>query len=423
MFRLLVAVWAMCPSSALAGDVELPWQGRLVDTAGTPIEGSHSVTVTLRDSEDAEIWSKVHTGVPFSRGYVSLVLQGLDVEPSGRDLVSSMFAQDVFLTVAIDGAPPLSPPQSIGAVPRAASVVGAVRVGTNTSTCDAQSDLAGSLRWTGTQLQVCDGTAWTDIASDAASGGSQATAAASCNALHTADPSLPDGAYWIDPNGGSTADAFQAWCEMDEHGGGWTLCLSNVSRGKGTSVEDSNTWWTSNWDNGSRVFSRANKLAGSNWGNFCPMMASSASEVYATIHAQRGERTLGDTCTLNSAWFTPDAGHMALACNGSTRMSALPKSGFDDQGCVGCIYWDNATTPNTGATGWTHNYFGTHVIVKPQGSSAYGPNGIHWGYVNSGMTATGDAGDVHCGENGNWCYEDYWGSHGPWYKSMQLYVR
>ena len=38
-----------------------------------------------------------------------------------------------------------------------------------------------------------------------------------------------NGIYWIDPNGGSTADSFQAFCDMQTERGGWTLVATKVS--------------------------------------------------------------------------------------------------------------------------------------------------------------------------------------------------
>ena len=55
---------------------------------------------------------------------------------------------------------------------------------------------------------------------------SKASPVLTCKDLKQKAPSLVSGVYWIDPDGGSHGNAFQAYCDQQTDGGGWTLVWS-----------------------------------------------------------------------------------------------------------------------------------------------------------------------------------------------------
>lgn len=64
---------------------------------------------------------------------------------------------------------------------------------------------------------------------------------ASCAALHAALPTIPRGAYQLDPDGTGPLPPFNAYCEMADDGGGWTLALK-LDGGEKTFTYDSPLW-------------------------------------------------------------------------------------------------------------------------------------------------------------------------------------
>jgi LruC domain-containing protein len=66
-------------------------------------------------------------------------------------------------------------------------------------------------------------------------GSSAATAGTTCAALRAAGVAT-SGLYWIDPDGVGADTPFQAWCDMTEHGGGWTL-LGALAKTQGSGTQ------------------------------------------------------------------------------------------------------------------------------------------------------------------------------------------
>jgi hypothetical protein len=72
---------------------------------------------------------------------------------------------------------------------------------------------------------------------------SQASAGRTCLQIHQDYPSAADGTYWLDPNGGSTGDAYQARCDMNDDGGGWTLIARFSNADAKNWMSDQGEWW------------------------------------------------------------------------------------------------------------------------------------------------------------------------------------
>ena len=114
-------------------------------------------------------------------------------------------------------------------------VDGGIQIGQDGAPCD--SGRAGTLRWTGAAIELCNGQTWAPVYQAPDDGSSPTKAGESCRTLREAGV-VADGVYWIDPNGGDSSDAFQALCDMNSDGGGWTL----LRRTKSANVHMPQMW-------------------------------------------------------------------------------------------------------------------------------------------------------------------------------------
>ena len=251
-----VAVF-LCLSTALYAAVpeKINYQGKLKES-GALVTATKSMLFKIYDASTAGnlLWQSgspagTAASVSVTSGLFTYVLGGSSdaSDLSGIDWEN----KTCYLEIVVAGTT-LTPRELLVAVSYALSVrgldidasgnivvAGSVKVADDTATCTSAN--AGTIRWKGTALQVCDGGAWSNVYA-ASDGTSQTQPGESCKQIKDDGYSTGDGTYWIDPGLGSTSDAYQVYCDMTTADGGWTLVMKHASTA--TTFYYASTYWT-----------------------------------------------------------------------------------------------------------------------------------------------------------------------------------
>lgn len=227
MVRFLLALCV--PALAHASPIQMGHQGRLLDTLGQPISGTHTVELSLRDASDAVLFEEDFGALNLTGGFYSVIL-GLE-----DDLDSSVLAEPaVYVAVRIDGTLLGSRSLLVSSPYAARATVGehvdVVDTG-GASTCDDPGRILydtsiGALR-------VCSGTVWQSIGTKTVVNSPQGrqwsdgSVAASCEDYLNPAPGhqyigqTGDGDYLIDVDG--TGPLASATIDCDMTGGGFMV--------------------------------------------------------------------------------------------------------------------------------------------------------------------------------------------------------
>lgn len=198
----MVTLVALALTATAAAAPPLVHRAQLTDFAGAGVQTELDITARFYDGDT----------VVFAQTFSDLVVQDGQIELQFSDEATaalSAYGAPLDLGLQLGDAPELSPRQRLGSSARAAHAFGF------TLPSDAAC-VAGALRLSDGQPELCTGTDWLPLQTGA--DGSQSAPAASCDDLHTRLPGLPTGTYWLRAGN----EVFPAYCDMDYLGGGWT---------------------------------------------------------------------------------------------------------------------------------------------------------------------------------------------------------
>lgn len=169
----------------------------------------------------------------------------------------------------------------------------------------------------------------------------QADARPSCAAIKAANPFSANGAYFIDPNSGSTSDAFRVYCDLTAADGPWTLVV-RLKKSEGQA----------HWSSG---------VVGASYPDFKGANTRKFSD--ATINAIRAAGTYSGSTGYKFTCFedntsTSGCSQQTMYCSRSCSFNAIDSVNTSE--CSRCTKsYEGALTqlaPNTGTRGMGHHH-------------------------------------------------------------------
>ena len=273
-------------------------------------------------------------------------------------------------------------------------VDGSLKIGKGAMACSPAT--AGTIRWNGQHFEGCNGNKYFAIKLFVGPGSKDEPAGASCAAIKGTAIDALSGRYWLKPDGGA---AFEAWCDMSSHDGGWTLAINLDTNDGATRHYHDTAFWTGTGNVGSVVSALLSDYKGEAFHRL------GFKEIMIKAHIEGSVN--GSSWYANTAQYSGKTLHWLLANGKNTTFTGSQKG---KTGSIGA----NGHLRNAGDAFIDHNH---PLIVNSTYSPLSAANLTRIGTNYASTCPTINCNGHNFGGLGGRHYHSSWGCH---YEAAQL---